>query len=173
MSQIAKHILRFFLFFLVQVLVLNQIELGMGIQIMIYPLFILLLPVDMNVFSLMLVSFALGLCIDALSNTFGLHASSLLAVAYFRPIIFKLFAPRDGYDILFEPNIFTLGTVWFLKTFGLLIVIHHFWFFMLEMFKLNEIIFVLQKTGLSLVVSILICILLQYLFLRKRNSNEV
>lgn len=173
MSQIAKHILRFFLFFLVQVLVLNQIELGMGIQIMIYPLFILLLPVDMSVFSLMLISFALGLSIDALSNTFGLHASSLLAVAYFRPMIYKLFAPRDGYDILMETNIFTLGTAWFIKTFGLLIIIHHFWFFMLEMFKLNEIVFVLQKTGLSVVVSTLICILLQYLFLRKKRSNEI
>ncbi len=173
MSQIAKHTLRFFLFFLVQVLVLNQIELGMGIQIMIYPLFILFLPVEMGVFSLMLIAFALGLSIDALSNTFGLHTSSLLAVAYFRPLIYKLFAPRDGYDALLETNIFTLGTGWFLKTFGLLIIIHHFWYFMLEMFKLNEIVFVLQKTGLSLVVSVLICILLQYLFLRKRKSNEI
>lgn len=173
MNIIVKHTLRFLLFFLVQVLILNQIEPGMGIQIMIYPLFILLLPVDMSLFTLMLVAFALGISIDSMSNSFGLHASSLLTVAYLRPVIFKLFAPRDGYDILLETNIFTMGTGWFLKTFGILIIIHHFWFFMLEMFKLNEILYVLQKTGLSVVVSILICILLQYLFLRKPKSNEV
>lgn len=173
MSLVFKYILRFFLFFLVQVLVLNQIEPGYGIQIMIYPLFILLLPVDMSVFALMIVAFFMGLSIDSLSNGFGLHTSSLLTVALFRPTIYKLFAPRDGYDILLETNILTMGTSWFIKTFGILIAIHHFWFFMLEMFKLNEILFVLQKTGLSVVVSILICILLQYLFLRKRRNNEV
>lgn len=173
MSSVVKHILRFFLFFLVQVLVLNQIELGMGIQIMIYPLFILLLPVEMSVFTLMIIAFVLGLSIDSMSGTFGLHASSLLAFAYFRPMIFNLFAPRDGYDILLETNIFTMGMGWFIKTFGILMLIHHFWFFMLEMFKLNEILFVLQKTGLSVVMSIMICILLQYLFLRKPKSNEV
>lgn len=173
MNIAVKHTLRFLMFFLVQVLVLNQIELGMGIQIMIYPLFVLLLPVEMSALPLMLVAFGLGIAIDSMSNSFGLHASSLLAVAYFRPAIFKLFAPRDGYDILIETNIFTMGTGWFLKTFGILIIIHHFWFFMLEMFKLNEILYVLQKTGLSVVVSILICILLQYLFLRKSKGNEV
>lgn len=173
MRMILKYVLRFFLFFLVQVLVLNQIEIGWGIQIMIYPLFILLLPVDMSIFSLMIIAFVLGLSIDSLSNGFGLHTSSLLSVAYFRPFIYKIFAPRDGYDILLETNIFTMGTSWFIKTFGLLIIIHHFWFFMLEMFKLNEIPFVLQKTGLSAIISILICILLQYLFFRKRRSNEI
>jgi len=173
MNIILKHSIRFLLFFLVQVLILNQIEPGMGIQIMIYPLFVLLLPVEMSVISLMLISFGLGIAIDSMSNSFGLHASSLLAVAYLRPVIFKLFAPRDGYDILLETNIFNMGTTWFLKTFGILLIIHHFWFFMLEMFKLNEILYVLQKTGLSVVVSILICILLQYLFLRKPKSNEV
>ena len=173
MNIVVKIILRFILFFLVQVLVLNQIEIGMGIQIMIYPLFILLLPVETGVFSLMFIAFGLGLFIDAMSNTYGLHTSSLLAFAYFRPVIFKLFAPRDGYDILLETNIFNMGRGWFFKTFGILLLVHHFWFFMLEMFKLNEILYVLQKTGLSVVISFMICILLQYLFLSKPKSNEV
>lgn len=169
--NIVKHGLRFLFFFLVQVLVLNQIELGMGIQIMIYPLFVLLLPVEMNVYALMAITFGLGMSIDVMSNSYGLHTSSLLSVAYLRPMIFKLFAPRDGYDPLLETNIFNMGNAWFLKTFGILLVIHHFWFFMLEMFKLNEIIYVLQKTGLSTVISFMICILLQYLFLSKPKEQ--
>jgi hypothetical protein len=170
-STTLIHILRFVGFFLIQVLILNQIEIGFGIQIMIYPLFILLLPVEMNVFTLMLVAFGLGIFIDSMSNTYGLHASSLLTMAYFRPVIFKLFAPRDGYDALLETNLFNMGNMWFLKTFGILILIHHFWFFLFEMFKLNELLFVLQKTGLSAVVSFLICILLQYLFIRKPKEQ--
>lgn len=168
MNIVVKIGLRFLFLLFAQVLILNQIEIGFGIQIMIYPLFILLLPVETGVIALMGAAFVLGILIDAMSNTYGLHTSSLLVVAYLRPVIFKLFAPRDGYDALLEVNIFTMGTLWFLKVFGILILVHHFWFFMLEMFKINEFVFVLQKTLLSVPISFLICVLLQYLFVRKR-----
>lgn len=167
MNQVVKNILRFLALMVFQVLVLNQIEIGFGIQIMVYPLFILLLPVEMGVSMLLLLAFGLGIMIDAMSNTYGLHASSLLVVAYFRPVIFKLSAPRDGYDPLLETNLHTMGYKWFVKTFGVLLIIHHFWFFLLEIFKLNELIFVFQKTGLSVVLSFSLCILLQYLFMNK------
>ena len=171
MNLFVKNGLRFLLFVLAQVLILNQIEIGFGIQLMVYPLFILLLPVEIGVIPLMLIAFALGLSIDAFSNTYGLHTSSLLVVAFSRPLVYKLFAPRDGYDPMLETNIFSMGNSWFLKTFGILILLHHFWFFMLEMFKLNEIFFVLQKTILSALISFLICILLQYLFVKKVNEK--
>ena len=171
MNVVVKITLRFVFLALLQVLVLNQIEIGYGIQLMVYPLFILLLPVETGVVPLMGAAFLLGIVIDSMSNTYGLHASSLLVMAYLRPIIFKLFAPRDGYDPLLEINLFTMGFSWFLRSFGLLLLAHHFWFFLLEMFKLNEIVFVLQKTGLSVVPSFLICVLLQYLFIRKRTEK--
>lgn len=173
MNSIVTHIVRFIFFVLVQVLVLNQLEIGYGIQIMVYPLYLLLLPVEMNVFSLMLVAFGMGLTIDSMSDTFGLHASSLLAFAFFRPLVFKMFAPRDGYDHLLETNIYNLGFNWFIRVFGLLLLIHHFWFFALEMFKMNELLNVLQKTIISGIVSFLICILMQYLFIRNKKENEV
>lgn len=162
---------RFIFFLLVQVFILNQLEVGWGIQAMPYPLFILLLPVEMSVLLLMIISFVLGLGIDALSNTYGLHASSLLAFAYFRPMIFKLFAPRDGYDPLIEPNMFTMGNAWFIKTFGLLLVIHHLWFFSLEMFKWNEILLILQKTILSFVVSFIICVLIHFILINRPKES--
>ena len=173
MKEILQHIVRFVFILILQVLVLNQLEIGFGIQILIYPLFIFLLPVELGVFPLMFIAFGMGLAIDSMSDTYGLHTSSLLAFAYFRPAILKVFAPRDGYDALLETNIHNMGAGWFIKTFGLLLVIHHFWFFLLELFKINEIFLVLQKTLISGTVSFLICILLQYLFIRNRKKNEV
>ena len=170
-SSIIQQITRFLLVFLLQVLIFNQIEIGYGIQLMIYPLFIFLLPVEMNVFYLMLLAFGLGGFIDYFSNTFGLHASSLLVFAYFRPIIFKIFAPRDGYDLLLETNLFNMGRSWFIRSFGLLLIIHHFWFFLLEIFKLSEILYILKQTGLSVVLSFILCVLFQYLFLRKPKKE--
>lgn len=171
MNIAIKIAIRFLLLTFIQVLVLNQIEVGFGIQFMIYPLFIFMLPVETNVILLLFAAFAQGFIIDAMSNTYGLHASSLLVFAYFRPIIFKIFAPRDGYDPLLETNLLSMGFGWFLRTFGLLLIMHHFWFFLLEMFKWNEIVFVLQKTGLSSLASFLMCVLLQYLFIRKRQEK--
>lgn len=167
MNKIAKQVGRFAFFVLIQVLILNQVELGGGTQIMIYPLFVLLLPVSMNIFLLLFLSFALGLSIDAMSNTYGLHASAILVVAFFRPVIFKLTAPRDGYEQVYATNIYTMGAKWTIKALGLLLLIHHFWFFLLELFKLDEILYLIQKTLLSLPLSFVICILLQYLFIKK------
>lgn len=162
---------RFVFLVLTQALVLNHIEVGGGSLIMIYPLFVLLLPVEMNVFMMLFLSFLLGLSVDAMSDTFGLHASAALGMAYFRPVIFKLFASRDGYEGLVETNIHVMGIAWFIKTFGVLLLIHHFWFFLLELFKLNELLFVAQKTLISLPMSFVICILLQYLFIRKQAQE--
>ena len=51
MNQVVKNILRFVALMAFQVLVLNQLEIGLGIQLMVYPLFILLLPVEMSISS--------------------------------------------------------------------------------------------------------------------------
>lgn len=171
MNLILKHSIRFVVALFLQVLVLNQIEIGFGIQLMIYPLFILLLPVDIGVISLLLISFSLGILIDAFSNTYGLHTSALLVFAFLRPSVFKLFDSRDGYDVLLETNIFNMGMSWFIKVFGILLFIHHFWFFLLEMFKLNELGYVVQKTVFSTPLSFAICILLQYLLVKKQTSK--
>ncbi|MFM7300085.1 MAG: rod shape-determining protein MreD, partial [Crocinitomicaceae bacterium] len=103
MNNALKISLRFFLFWIMQVLVFNQLEFGLGIHLMIYPLFVMLLPFDIGIFPLLLLGFGLGISIDTFSDTFGLHSSSLLMMAYFRPIIFKFFAQREGYDPLKEP----------------------------------------------------------------------
>lgn len=173
MNSILKHSLRFVFFVLLQTTVLNQIEIGFGIQIMAYPLYILLLPVEMSVFSLLGLAFVLGISIDSLSNTYGLHTSALLAFAYFRPALFKMFAPRDGYETSQETNYFNMGTNWTITTFGLLLLIHHVWFFALEEFKVNEILYIAQKSVLSTVVSFIICILLQFLFIRNTKKNAI
>ncbi len=167
MNRLLSNILRFALFLIVQVVVLNQVELGAGTLMMIYPLFIVLLPVDTNIFLSLFLAFALGISIDVMSNTYGLHASSLVLLAYFRPIIFQAFAPRDGYEIDLEPNVHIMGYRWFIKTFGVLLLIHHFWFFLMELFRFDEILYVLQKTVLSFPLSFILCVLLQFLIIRK------
>jgi rod shape-determining protein MreD len=98
MRIILVQFFRFLFFVLAQSLIFNQLEIGFGVHPMIYPLFIVLLPFEINAMLLLLIACIMGLSIDALSNTYGLHTTSLLVLAYLRPFIFKIFAPRDGYD---------------------------------------------------------------------------
>ncbi len=171
MRLIVTQLIRFIIFVLVQTLVFNQLEIGFGIQVMIYPLFLVLLPFETNIFILLGLAFAMGFCIDSISDTYGLHTSSLLVVAYLRPIIFNAFSPREGYDPLKEASIFEMGQRWFISVFGLLLTIHHLWFFALEMFKMNEFWFILQKTIFSVPISFLLCILLQVIFVTKPKER--
>lgn len=170
MDQIIPISLRFILLAFLQVIVLNNIEIGWGSYPMIYPLFILLLPFNYGTLTLMFISFALGITIDSLSNTFGIHASAAVLIAYCRPMIFKAFSPRDGYDSVEAAGIRSLGTQWFIGAFGTMLVIHHTWFFILESLQLNEILLIMRKIILSVPLSFLISILVQFIFMRNRGE---
>lgn len=171
MGVILVPILRFLGVFLLQVFVLNAIEPGFGIHIMVYPLFIAILPFNYNVFSVLTISFFLGFIIDIFSNTFGLHASAALTMALLRPTLYKYFSPRDGYDNLKQPTILDMGFRWNLMTFGTLLLVHHLWFFTLESFRFDEIFVVLKKTIFSGVITYLLCFILQYIFFKQEKSR--
>ncbi len=171
MNSILTHILRFILFVLVQAFILNQLEFGWGILIMVYPLFIFLLPNELNISLSLLIALAMGFAIDLLSNTFGLHASALVLFAYLKPTVFARFAKQEDYDYNRETNIYTMGTRWFIYTFGLLLFFHHLWFFLFEIANFGEITYVLQKTVLSLIASFLFSVGLQIIFVPKPKDR--
>lgn len=171
MILIAKHITRFVMLVLVQALIFNQLEIGFGIQFMIYPLFILLLPHNLSIFLSLLVAFLFGFSIDILSNTYGLHASSSLFLAFMRARIYKLFEPRDGYEAVSELSYQNMEFKWIFYAHGSLILLHHFWFFLLEIFKFNELLYVFQKTILSVPSSFILCIIIQLLFIKKSTTR--
>lgn len=171
MRLILIYSIRFVLMVLLQTLVFNQLEIGLGIHPMIYPMFIMLLPFNTNPVLLLLIAFVMGISIDVFSNTGGLHASSLLVFALFRPIIFKAFSPRDGYDSSKEGSVYEMGHLWFFYCFGILLLIHHLWFFFMEVFKFSELFYVFRKLLFTLPVSYLLVILLQFLFLKRKAAK--
>lgn len=171
MELIILPVLRFLGVFLLQVFVLNAIEPGFGIYIMIYPLFIAIMPFNYNIFSVLTISFILGFSIDIFSNTFGLHASAALTMAILRPTLYKYFSPRDGYDNLKQPTILDMGFRWHFMTFGSLLLIHHLWFFGLESFRIDEVFTLVKKTFLSGVITLVLCFALQYIFFKKEKTR--
>lgn len=97
MSDLVKNILRFFIFVFIQVYILDVMpHLHELITPYLYFLFILWLPFYIKRGWLLVLGFVLGLTIDYFLMTPGLHAAACVLVAYLRPFVINLFAPKDA-----------------------------------------------------------------------------
>ena len=97
MSSLVKNIIRFALFILVQVFVLNQVPpLHHFVTPYIYFLFILWLPFKMGRRTVMVLALFLGFSLDCFTKTYGLHAAPCVLIAYLRPFLINLLISQEG-----------------------------------------------------------------------------
>ena len=111
MSTLLKNIIRFLLFILVQVYILNQIPpLHQFIVPYIYFLYILWLPFNLGRFPLLIIAFLFGLSLDYFTGTMGLHAAACSLIAYIRPFLLTLLIPKESTEQSYvEPSISSMG----------------------------------------------------------------
>lgn len=171
-SAVRVYIVQLILLILAQVIVFNSLQFSTLVYVMIYPLFLLLMPFNIGVISGMGIGFAFGLLIDYFSNTFGLHASACILIMYFRPAILKAISPKNGYDPILIPSIRDMGYFWFLYYAGIMLFIHHMWFFLLEYFSFTYFFTVILKTFASLFFSIFFMVIWQFLLLRPSKVQK-
>ena len=88
----------FFVYLFVQVLILKKLVLFNTSFCFLYVAFILLLPIELNNLILMLAAFLLGFGVDIFYDSLGIHALSLVAVAYARNYWLNSITPQGGYD---------------------------------------------------------------------------
>ena len=137
-SEILKNIVRFVFLVLLQGLILNEVNLWQGMAIpYLYIMFLLMLPLETPRWLELIIGFILGLTIDMFTNTLGIHASACVLIAYIRPLYLKGIAPRDVYEYVQRPGIQDFGLTWFIKYASVLILIHHFWLFFVEVYSLK------------------------------------
>ena len=160
----VKYGLNLILIVLIQGLVVNSLGLSEYLNPMIYPVMILLLPFQMNVLVSMIFALILGVSGDAFSNTFGLHTSALLLLAYIRPVILKYARPREGYDNSLIPSIHDMSFRWFIGYSSVLLFVHHLWFFSFEILRFDLFVLILGKTFFSLLLSVFLIALFEYIF---------
>lgn len=99
-----------------------------------------------------------GLTIDMFQNTPGMHASACLVIAYLRPGWLKMIAPRDGYETDAQPGIRKFGFIWYITYASVLVLVHHFTLFFLEVFRFSEFFDTLLRIVLSSVLTLLLII---------------
>jgi len=160
-SIFSANLVRFILLVIVQFL-LKEVDYA-NIDIYIYPVFILLLPVGIVHGLLIVICFFFGLLIDAFYNTMGLFASAAVFVAAARPIVLALLEPRGGYENNKALTKYHLGNRWFLQYSGLLIFLHTLWVVTLEELQLFSWMWLLRIVVIF-TLSMLIALLYQFIF---------
>lgn len=177
MSYPVKLIVSVVVVLLVQVLLLNSVVIRSSISILhvpvfipiLYPLLLITFPVNMHRSLLMALGFIIGLVMDIFSNTPGIHASACVLIAFLRPIILSLFLQQQVKEIgAVSPSIYRLGFSAFVLYAGVLILIHHFYFYLLQFWSWRSLWIILYKTILSGILTLLLVILSQLLFVKKK-----
>jgi hypothetical protein len=157
------NIIRFVFLIFFQVLILNHINLSGYINPYFYIYFILLLPFDTPKWMLLTASFAIGWSIDIFTNTIGLNAAACVMMAFARP--FVIAAISSGPESLLgdTPSLRNQGVKWFLYYAVILIVIHHFALFFLEIFRFNEFFATFARVLLSSAFTLLLVLIAEYI----------
>lgn len=160
--------MRFIVLFLIQVLVLERIDLGLGNflspDFFIYPLYIMLLPFRTPRWLLLISSFILGLGVDLFYDSPGVHASASVFTAYFREFVLGWLKPKGGYNIDFSPTRKRFGNYWFYLYSSILLLIHIFFYFGVDAFFAINIGDIVKKISLGYLYSILFIFITMYIF---------
>nr|WP_321222178.1 rod shape-determining protein MreD [uncultured Psychroserpens sp.] len=160
-------IIRFLVLILVQVLIFNNINFMGTINPYPYILFILLFPINNNRTLFIFLSFMLGLFVDIFSNSGGVHAAACVTIAFIRPPVLKF-----AFGMVYEHQTIKFHNTEFgnrIIYFTILILIHHFIMFLLEIFNISNILLILQKTLFSSIFTIILCALISILFSNKQR----
>jgi len=166
-SAVIMGFVRFFLLLAAQLIIFNNINLFGYINPFPYILFVILFPVNGNKQLLIISSFLLGITMDLFSNSGGVHTTACLILAYARPSIFKF-----SFGVSYEYQTIKINDSLTSERFSFLlvsVVIHHFTLFILEVFQLSFLWDILLRTIIGTLFTLLICILLIYIFKPSRR----
>tara|TARA_R110000751_G_scaffold119345_2_gene219891 strand:+ start:38593 stop:39099 length:507 start_codon:yes stop_codon:yes gene_type:complete len=164
-NLLSIHTVRFVVLILLQVLLFSKINFLGYINPYIYILFIVLYPVKNNRILFLFISFLMGLIIDIFMDSGGVNATAALVVAFIRPAVLKF-----SFGAVYEHQALKFNNIDFgqrLTYITILTFIHHFTYFLLEIFNISKIILVLQHTLFSSIFTITLCILITSIFSTK------
>jgi rod shape-determining protein MreD len=165
------NLIRFVVLVFMQVFLLKNITLYNLSTPYLYILFILLLPFETPNILLFPLAFVLGLTIDAFYNTPGLHAAACVLLALVRVLFISITVQKDGFDNEPEPTLSIMGFRWFFTYALVLTLLHHFFLFNLEVFRLDEIQYTLSRVFFSSIFTVFLMLITGLLFYRSKERK--
>ena len=164
-----RNIILFVSLVIVQVTICNNVNFLGYINPYIYILFVAYFPIKRDSRPLFIfLSFLIGLCIDFFSDSGGIHATASLTIAYVRPVFLRsTFGNAYDYQTLKITHAAFLQQVVYL---AFMISTHHLILFFLEILSFTHILLILKKTLFSGIFTLILSLILFYLFNRSKNK---
>ena len=144
---------------LIQIVVLDNLSFLGPCNPFIYIIFILAAPFGCSSILLMLLSAGVGLFVDVMSNTPGMHTAACVLIAYLREFILRFLAFRNAYKADDMPSATVCGSLWYFKYTLLMVSIHHVALFLVEQFDSFYLVPTLLRIVLSIVATSVLIIL--------------
>jgi len=155
MNSAVRHIIRCLVFVLIQWLLVNNLH-WLGIfHPFVYILPLIFLPASLPRWAEMLIGAVVGLLMDVISSTAGVHMAATVAVAYFRPLLIGRLV-QDSQRISNQACATTMGDWQFFTLLSLMIVLHHTLVFLLEAWSLEHFFWLLFTILFSSLVTFFI-----------------
>ncbi|AFM03814.1 hypothetical protein Fleli_1383 [Bernardetia litoralis DSM 6794] len=161
-------IISFFIYWLLQVLLFRNVALFDTAFCFVYVGFLLLLPLEISLTALLLLGFGMGLAVDIFYDTAGVHAATMVIIAFIRPSLIQFLRPSGGYEAIEKPTLSKLGFNWFVMYAGITLLLHHSILFLIQgsnfLLWFSNFFVILASTFLSLFV----LVIGQFLFYRSK-----
>lgn len=166
-NTIIINIFRFILLVLLQVLLLNNINFLGYVNPYLYVLFLVVYPFNTPQSLFLVIAFLLGLTIDTFEDSGGINAAACLVIAFIRPVFLRFsFGVSYDYQTVKLTNTPYGARVGYVM---ILVFIHHFILFTLEMFDFSHIFLILKKTLFSGIFTTLLILISLTLFKTRRR----
>jgi hypothetical protein len=154
----------------VQILFLKNLALFGHAFGFLYLLGLLILPSTLRTIPLMLLAFVLGFILDVFFETIGMHTAAATLFAFLKPFWLKTASPTGGFDEAEEPSLSQIGLGRYVSYAFPLLLVYSLAFFVADQWGTGVFFGVLSKSFFSALFTLLLTILVQLLFFRRKRG---
>ena len=140
-----------------QVLLINQLQLGGVCHPSIYILPLLMMPITLPLSVEMIIGAIAGLIMDVFCNSIGIHMAACILLMFIRPYLLGVIV-NDKDRLNEQISLRNLGLEGLIKYTVILVIIHHLTVFALAAWSWSHIGMVLLETAVSSALTIVVII---------------
>jgi hypothetical protein len=167
MNNTRNYLFHLLVLIFIQIVVLENIHLGAYFRVNIYIMALFLLPYRMKGIPLLLCGLGLGLLMDVVDNSLGIHAAASTLVAYIRPRLLQLTSNREEMDDIRGSFRHRADFGWFFKYAFLSTLFFHVLLILAEAFTVHNLLISCARIILSTFATLLLILLYYFIGLRK------
>jgi rod shape-determining protein MreD len=148
-----------------QIFVLNRITFFGKYTPVLYPVFVMFYPFFRNKFQFLILSFLIGLSVDAFLYSWGINAFATTLIAYFRTLIFRTSTDTSTDFFSFQ----SLQWAQFLLFLFSSIFLHQLLVQYIEFFKFSRFFEILLNVSITSIISFIFIVIYALIFKIKQK----